>query len=95
MENLLRKLQETNRKAAKLERLILRLQEDNGKLQEQLRNMQKAVEAKDEAYSEMKEKYEAVKLVKHIDNDQDKAAIQAKIDLYIKEIDACLRNFGE
>ena len=95
MENLLRKLQENNRKAAKLERLILRLKEDNGKLHKQLRDLRKAVEAKEEAYTEILEKYEAVKLVKHIDNDQDKAAIQAKIDLYIKEIDACLKNFGE
>ena len=95
MDELLRRLQETNRKAIKLERLILRMKEEKDKLRNNFDALRTEMASRDTELNEMQEKYEAVKLAKQISPDTDRKAVQEKIDLYIKEIDACLKRFGE
>jgi len=95
MDELLRRLQETNRKAAKLERIILRMNEEKEKLRGHLDALKTEVASQEVTIVEMQGKHEAVKLAKHIGPDTDRKAVQEKIDLYIKEIDACLKRFGE
>jgi len=95
MDELLRRLQETNRKAVKLERLILRMKEEKDKLRSNFDALKTEMASRDTELNEMQEKYEAVKLAKQISPDTDRKAVQEKIDLYIKEIDACLKRFGE
>ncbi|MEL6250470.1 MAG: hypothetical protein AAFR87_00560 [Bacteroidota bacterium] len=95
MDELLRRLQETNRKAIKLERLILRMKEEKDKLRSNFDALKTEMASRDTELNEMQEKYEAVKLAKQISPDTDRKAVQEKIDLYIKEIDACLKRFGE
>lgn len=95
MDELLRRLQETNRKAVKLERLILRMKEEKDKLRNNFDALKTEMASRDTELNEMQEKYEAVKLAKQISPDTDRKAVQEKIDLYIKEIDACLKRFGE
>ena len=95
MDELLRRLQETNRKAVKLERLILRMKEEKEKLRTNFDALKTEMASRDTELNEMQEKYEAVKLAKQISPDTDRKAVQEKIDLYIKEIDACLKRFGE
>ena len=95
MDELLRRLQETNRKAIKLERLILRMKEEKDKLRNNFDALKTQMASRDTELNEMQEKYEAVKLAKQISPDTDRKAVQEKIDLYIKEIDACLKRFGE
>ncbi|MDW3650384.1 MAG: hypothetical protein R8P61_25135 [Bacteroidia bacterium] len=95
MDELLRRLQETNRKAIKLERLILRMKEEKDKLRNNFDALKTEMASRDVELNDMQEKYEAVKLAKQISPDTDRKAVQEKIDLYIKEIDACLKRFGE
>jgi predicted nucleic acid-binding Zn-ribbon protein len=98
MDNLLPRLQATNRKAAKLERLLLRLKQEKHQLLDQIAELNDALEAKEKEYAEMHEKYEALKLAKSIgtgNGTYDKEAVQNMIEDYIKEIDICLKNFGD
>ncbi|MEZ4777361.1 MAG: hypothetical protein R3D00_29560 [Bacteroidia bacterium] len=95
MDELLHKFQGTNQKAAKLERLLLRLRQEHDQMKEKIEELTQALEEKDREMAALTEKYEAVKLVKSINNGQDLQAVQAKIDDYIKEIDICLKNFGD
>ena len=97
MDNLLQRLQEANRTAAKLERLILRMKQENDQLQKMLEVLEGKLEEKERDYEEMVEKYEAVKLAKSLspNSNGNHEAVHEKIDLYLKEIDICLKNFGE
>ncbi|MCB0835439.1 MAG: hypothetical protein KDD63_09765 [Bacteroidetes bacterium] len=98
MDNLLPRLQATNRKAAKLERLLLRLKQEKEQLLEQVEELNQTLEVKEKAYLDMQEKYEALKLAKSIGTETgtyDKEAVQTMIEDYIKEIDICLKNFGD
>jgi hypothetical protein len=64
-------------------------------LQQELATAQHALAEKDKAYSLLSEQYEALKLVKNMENGADREAVREKIDLYLKEIDTCLKSFGE
>ncbi|MEZ4830150.1 MAG: hypothetical protein R3C61_28280 [Bacteroidia bacterium] len=57
--------------------------------------MKQKIEEKDREMTALTEKYETAKLVNSLQNGQDLLAVQAKIDDYIKEIDICLKNFGD
>ncbi|MDX2247664.1 MAG: hypothetical protein SF052_12845 [Bacteroidia bacterium] len=95
MDELLQKFQGTNQKAAKLERLLLRLRQDHDQMQAKIEALTKALEEKDREITALTEKYEALNRAKSLNNGPDVQAIQAKIDDYLKEIDICLKNFGD
>ena len=95
MNDFLQKLQTSNRKAAKLERLVLNLIQERGQLLQEIVKLKDELSEKENSHSEIQEKYEALKLVKSMGNHHDKEAVQATIEEYIKEIDICLKNFGD
>lgn len=97
MDELLQRLRATTKKAAKLERQILWLKEDQEHLSEEVARLKAELTDRRKAFTELEEKYEAVSLVKSLgsDNEEDRKAVQSKIDLYLKEIDICLKSFGE
>lgn len=97
MDNLLQRLQEANRTATKLEWLILRIKQENDQLLKKVSDLSNQLEDKGKDLDEMVEKYEAMKLVKSIsaDSNGNQDAVHEKIELYLKEIDICLKNFGE
>lgn len=95
MDGLLHKIQETNRKAAKLERLLLRLKQERDEFEKKVVELEKIIEGKDATIEELEEKYEMVKVAKSMTNGQNLEEVYAKIDDYIKEIDICLKNFGD
>lgn len=95
MNDLLLKLQELNKKVAKLEKQLHVLQDERNELELRLDEAEEALQAQKKDYELMTERYEAVKLGKSLTNPEDRVAIQEKIDWYLKEIDICLNNFGE
>ncbi|MEM7370592.1 MAG: hypothetical protein AAF587_18415 [Bacteroidota bacterium] len=95
MVNLLPKLQEIGRKLTKLERVILHLRKENQQLNKRVQELEKEVRGLQEEQKTTEEKYEAIKLVKSLPQHADLATVHEKIDLYLKEIDICLKNFGD
>ncbi len=95
MEALLRRLTELTRKAVKLEKQLQSLQQEKIQLQAALEAAQSTISASDDQSSELKEKYEALKLAKSIEHPDDRDAVMSKIDLYLKEIDICLKTLGD
>ena len=86
MDELIRRLQVLNRKAAKMEAAISSLKADNKALQSRLETLESGMAEKEEAYQSMVEQYETLKLVKSLDTTESRDAMKAKIDLYLKEI---------
>lgn len=95
MDELIRRLQVLSRKAAKLEAVVESLKTDNKTLEGRVAELENGVASQTEAYQTMVEQYETLKLVKSLDTSESRDAIKAKIDLYLKEIDLCLKSFGE
>ncbi|MEL6674401.1 MAG: hypothetical protein AAFR61_19490 [Bacteroidota bacterium] len=96
MDELLRKLQETNRKMGRLERVILKLKDEKAQLAETVGVLKSALADKDRALDQVEDRIEAAKLSQHLDTDDvARQAVKDKIDMYIKEIDECLKSFGE
>lgn len=95
MVNLLPKLQEIGRKLTKLERVIVRLRKENQQLSERVQELEKELDGMQQEQKSTEEKYEAIKLVKSLPPQSDLTAVHEKIDLYLKEIDICLKNFGD
>jgi hypothetical protein len=95
MDQLLPRLQEVSRKAHKLAQLVVRLQQDKLKLEEEKKTLIHQMKELEGRHEEALQRYEAVKLAKSLHQTEDRETVQAKIDLYLKEIDDCLKNFGE
>lgn len=95
MEKLFPRLQAVSRKVVKLERLVLRLSREKTQLEEQVSQLEKEKAALQQQQEETLQKYEAAKLVKSLHHTEDRDAVQLKIDRYLKEIDDCLKIFGE
>lgn len=97
MDELLQRLQATTKKAAKLERQIIWLKEDQEHLTEEVERLKAELFEKNRAFVELEERYEAVSLAKSLgsDHEEDRQAVHSKIDLYLKEIDICLKSLGE
>lgn len=97
MDELLQRLQAITKKAAKLERQIIWLKEDHEHLVEEVGRLKAGLSEKDKVIAELEERYEAVSLAKSLGSasEEDRQAVQSKIDLYLKEIDFCLKSLGE
>ncbi|MEM7655912.1 MAG: hypothetical protein AAF399_07275 [Bacteroidota bacterium] len=95
MEKLFPRLQEVSRKVVKLERMVLRMNREKAQLQEQVSQLEQEKKALFQQHEEIQQKYEAAKLVKSLHTTEDREAVQLKIDRYLKEIDDCLKIFGE
>lgn len=95
MDALLRRLTEVTRKAVKLEKQLQSLQQEKIQLQTALEAAQNTISASDDQSSELQEKYEALKLARSIEHPEDRDVVMSKIDLYLKEIDICLKTLGD
>lgn len=95
MDALLRKMTEVTRKAVKLEKQLQSLQQEKIQLQTALEAAQNTISASDDQSSVLQEKYEALKLARSIEHPDDRDEVMSKIDLYLKEIDICLKTLGD
>ncbi|MEL6132019.1 MAG: hypothetical protein AAFR59_01505 [Bacteroidota bacterium] len=95
MNELLLKLQEANRAVNQLMQMLEKAKEEKEALLQRVEGLEQSLDEKHKAYDELVERYEAVKLVKVIESPEVKASVQEKIDWYLKEIDTCLKNFGD
>lgn len=71
------------------------MQADKTRLELSLEQTQQQLLEKNKDLGGIEEKYEALKLAKSIDSPDDREEVMAKIDLYLKEIDICLRTLGD
>ncbi|MEO0471013.1 MAG: hypothetical protein AAF206_15405 [Bacteroidota bacterium] len=95
MEEILRRLQESNQKAVKLERLLGRMRETCTNLETELTQLQADLADKEQTIADLTEKYDAAKVARSLHNGEDNEMVRSKIDLYLKEIDICLKSLGE
>ena len=95
MEEILRRLQESNQKAVKLDRLLTQMRENCAALETELTQLQADIADKEQTIADLTDKYEAAKLARGLHNGEDKEMVRSKIDLYLKEIDICLKSLGE
>jgi len=95
MEEILQSLQGLQRKAARLEREVSRLKAEKAEVEQRLLDMEARLQTQQEAYEDLSQHYEAAKVVGTLGKTEDREALKAQIDLYLKEIDICLNNFGE
>lgn len=84
-----------SRKAAGVQRQLTQMAHEKNRLTARISELEAQLDRREAAYREMAEKYEAVKLAKSLNNQADREAVLARIDLYLKEIDVCLNSFGE
>lgn len=84
-----------SRKAAGVQRELEQLAAEKRRLEERILELEAQLHHREALHHELEEKYEAVKLAKSLNNQADRAAVLARIDLYLKEIDLCLNSFGE
>ncbi|TXT34099.1 MAG: hypothetical protein FD136_515 [Chitinophagaceae bacterium] len=66
------------------------LQKDNSKLQKDIAVLHSEQQGRQQQLALMEQRIAAVQLTGANWNDQEKAALQKKIDAYLKEIDKCL-----
>ena len=95
MDEILRRLQAINQQAVVLEKMVKQLRAERGQLQQQLAEAKTELEKREQALSELEEKYEAKLLIQGTGNGQDHEELRSKIDSYLEEIDFCLKNFGD
>ncbi len=95
MDEILLRLQELSRKVVKLEKSLRQAEEAKHALADRVSTLEAALQAKEEVHQGFMQKYEALKLSKSIASPEDRTAIQQKIDLYLEEIDLCLKSLGD
>lgn len=95
MDDILHTLQVVHRKVSQLESKLIRLQEEQRKAETVIKQLEQQIKEKDQSLETLRQQYEAAKLVGGLDTGGDREALQAKIDLYLQEIDVCLKSFGE
>ena len=95
MDEILRILQQVQRKAARLERQVVQLQTKREALEARVGELENRLLQQQAAYAALEQQYEAAKMVRQLDVGEDRESLRNKIDLYLHEIDICLKNFGE
>ncbi len=95
MEELLHKLETSRNLLVQLGSEISRLKRENETLSQAVQEAQGNLDDKVLECEEWKQKYEALRLAKSMDNPEAREALQAKIDLYLNEINTCLKLFGD
>ncbi len=95
MRELLRKLEMSREQVLHLEAAISLLRRENELLLVSLQEQQAKATALETECAEWKERYEAKQGASGPFSEEEKAELQAKIELYLKEIDSCLNFFGD
>ena len=95
MDDLLQHLQHVHRKVTQLEKRLVDMKTEQQAAQRRIGELEGQLKAREEAYQALNQQYEAARVVRGIASEGDREALQAKIDLYLQEIDICLKSFGE
>lgn len=95
MNEILLRLQELSSVVNHLEKRLRQSQTERKALTDRIAALEAALQAKEQAHEDFIHKYEALKLSKSISSPQERADVQQKIDLYLKEIDLCLKQLGD
>lgn len=95
MDEILRRLQKSKQKLDLLEQTLQQVVEEREQLLSELDSLREELAIQSKAYDELAERYEALKVVKSLNGEVDREAIRKQIDLYLEEIDICLKNLGE
>ncbi|GAB4421157.1 MAG: hypothetical protein OHK0039_35640 [Bacteroidia bacterium] len=95
MDGLIRRLKDVQKKLLHMRQRMEALAADNHRLATQVSDLEAELRRKEATIADLQERYEAAKLVKHLNNPADREAIQVKIDHYLKQIDTCLKSFGD
>ncbi|RMG16070.1 MAG: hypothetical protein D6730_25570 [Bacteroidetes bacterium] len=95
MDEILLRLQQATRKSGKLKTLFSRLLEENHQLRQKIEQLEHNLQQLQQKHQKLCEQHDALKLAKSLEAPADRAIVMKKIDAYIKEIDACLKTFGD
>lgn len=95
MDELIRQLSQLASTTQKLEKYVQQLKSENLALKNQVESLTLAQQEKESEFSALQERYEANKLVNGLVERADQEEIKDKIDNYLKEIDICLKIFGD
>lgn len=95
MEELIRKLQEVSRKASQMSSMITDLRAERDELRSRVSELEETVTGKDDALRTNLTQLEAARIGQLTIDDADRQALRSQIDIYLQEIDLCLKRFGE
>ncbi len=84
-----------NEKTSIIKNELLKLKEENTRLQEELTQKQINFDKSQVALGELKNKYNALKLAKSLDQGEDTQALKKRIDAMVREIDTCIELIDE
>lgn len=92
MEQQLKRVQD---KMQQLVRQYQSMQKENERLRSEKEALQKKLQLQQEQLEQLDQKLNALKLAKSGWNEEDKAVLEKKMNLYIKEIDRCIAMLAE
>lgn len=95
MEELIRKLQEVSRKASQMSSMITDLRAERDELRNRVSELEETVTGKEDALRTNLTQLEAARIGQLTIDDADRQALRSQIDIYLQEIDLCLKRFGE
>ncbi|WNJ21330.1 hypothetical protein [Pontibacter sp. G13] len=94
MEELLLRLQTLHSKVSQLETVNQELSEVAEDLQSENETLRQSLDGRTRELEALKERYEALKLVKSLHSLEDREIVRGHLDRFIQEIEICLKNFG-
>lgn len=92
MEQQLKRVQD---KMQQLVRQYQSMQKENERLRSEKEALQKKLQLQQDQLEQLDQKLNALKLAKSGWNEEDKAVLEKKMNLYIKEIDRCIAMLAE
>lgn len=95
MEELIRKLQEVNRKASQMSSMITDLRAERDELRNRVSELEKTLTGKEDVLRTNLTQLEAARLGQLTIDEADRQTLRSQIDTYLHEIDLCLKRFGE
>ena len=95
MDELIRQLNNLTITTQKLEKYVQQLHTEKQDLIRKIAVLEEEQQAKEEEFIALRERYEANKAVKGLVEVENSDEIKEKIENYLKEIDICLKIFGD
>ena len=88
-------MQEVSRKASQMSSMITDLRAERDELRSRVSELEETVTGKDDALRTNLTQLEAARIGQLTIDDADRQALRSQIDIYLQEIDLCLKRFGE
>lgn len=89
-EETIRLITSLKSKTSTIKNELIKLKEENEILRKKLSEEQDASVERNLMISEMKDKYETLKIAKSLNNDSDNEALKKRINAMVREIDTCI-----